>query len=158
MIKDGEMKLALTMMFVALAICSCEKIKTPERPQGVPKEAKWGGGADGGSWYLCYPVKNEINKYECTVYDDYSGDIIAKGKYILGITTWNESANHPALSTIPSQNELEYLGSSSDTVLKLRNTFVLIADGWVVYPFTSGGGKKILYKQGVQQGGAIQYE
>jgi hypothetical protein len=48
----------------------------PIRPENVPEEAFWAGGADGGNWYLINKVDTIQNRAIITVYNDQSGDRI----------------------------------------------------------------------------------
>lgn len=54
----------------------------PERPQGVPSEAVWAGGLDGGSFVLCQiDLTRKVNT--CTVYNDFSGQVVEHGDFRL---------------------------------------------------------------------------
>ena len=62
-----------------------EKIK---KPDNVPNGAVWDGGADGGNWIYCTAVKDSVNIFKCTEYNDYNGEILYEGKFKLeGETT-----------------------------------------------------------------------
>jgi hypothetical protein len=52
------------------------------RPNSVPRYALWVGGQDGGSYIDCHP--NVASDYDdCTIYNDWSGDVEASGHFIL---------------------------------------------------------------------------
>jgi hypothetical protein len=52
------------------------------RPKSVPRYALWIGGADGGSYIDCH--ENTTSGYDdCTVYNDWTGDVVASGHYVL---------------------------------------------------------------------------
>ncbi len=46
----------------------CYRAYPPKKPEGVPFEAVWAGGADGGGWVHCSSSSSEFN--ECTIYDE----------------------------------------------------------------------------------------
>ncbi len=52
----------------------------PERPAQVPETATWAGGLKGGSWFECTAL-DEPGLYDCTIYDDYSGDVEQSGVF-----------------------------------------------------------------------------
>lgn len=56
-------------------------IHAPARPSGVPAIAYWSGGPDGGNWFNCTRPSFEI--WECSVYTDTTGTLVAQGKYKL---------------------------------------------------------------------------
>ena len=51
-------------------------------PPGVPQEAIWAGGPDGGSYILCKTDEGN-NANFCEVWNDYNGDLIERGNYRL---------------------------------------------------------------------------
>ena len=60
---------------------SCRSVATPPpRARGVPIDAVWAGGVDGGAWILCKAV--ESRNY-CSVYNDHTGNIWARGYFLL---------------------------------------------------------------------------
>jgi hypothetical protein len=65
---------------VGMTLASCRP-SPPPRPAAVPPAAVWAGGVDGGSWVRC--TKIEAGVYDCTVYDDYRGAVLAAGLYRL---------------------------------------------------------------------------
>jgi hypothetical protein len=58
----------------------CHRIYPPERPDGVPAEAVWAGGTDGGGWVYCSSPSLEFN--ECTIYDE-EGHSPGPARYVL---------------------------------------------------------------------------
>lgn len=58
------------------------KVSPPERPRGVPLDAEWHGGADGGAWYKVDSAP-EVNHFMLEVYHDYDGHVWAKGEFRL---------------------------------------------------------------------------
>lgn len=51
--------LALVLLF-----SSCQ----PSLPTGVPQNASWAGGADGGAWILC--ESHDEGSYSCSIYNE----------------------------------------------------------------------------------------
>ena len=52
------------------------------RPKPVPRYALWVGGADGGTYIDCHYNK-PLDYDDCTLYNDWTGDIVASGHFIL---------------------------------------------------------------------------
>ena len=50
------------------------------RPTGVPEDAVWAGGIDGGNWIAC-DIVGPVNR--CAVYHDYTGEIRLSGDFQL---------------------------------------------------------------------------
>lgn len=53
----------------------------PERPQTVPANAVWVGGADGGDWISC--VVQQQHELRCAIYADTTGVLAEEGIYAL---------------------------------------------------------------------------
>ncbi len=52
------------------------------RPKAVPRYVLWVGGADGGSYIDCH--YNKAPDYDdCTIYNDWTGDVEASGHFAL---------------------------------------------------------------------------
>jgi hypothetical protein len=54
------------------------EIDAPPRPQGVPEQAVWAGGLDGGAFILLKP-KSPAGRYAGKIYDDNTGEVIFSG-------------------------------------------------------------------------------
>ena len=52
------------------------------RPKSVPRYALWVGGPDGGSYIDCH-ASNALDYDDCTIYNDWTGDVEASGHFIL---------------------------------------------------------------------------
>lgn len=68
-----------------LGMSSCQKPPTLEpehRPQNVPNDAVWVGGADGGAYVRC-GIDPTQNVNPCSVWNDYTGMLIESGNYQL---------------------------------------------------------------------------
>jgi hypothetical protein len=66
-----------------LSACQCEVRSTerdpPPRPSGVPANAIWAGGVDGGDFILLSPAKAD-GTYPVKIYNDHSGDLEFSGR------------------------------------------------------------------------------
>ena len=71
-------------LLVSLAVIEmgCYRTWPPPRPQGVPAEAVWAGGLDGGSWILCGGDTTR-NVNTCSVWNDQNGALAETGDYRL---------------------------------------------------------------------------
>ncbi len=63
-------------------LSACSRNSPPPRPSAVPATAVWAGGVDGGAWIDC-SVDSLRNVNPCTVYHEKTGEIWAKGAYLL---------------------------------------------------------------------------
>lgn len=83
--KYRKMKFILIVLF-SLLLVACEAQKTtieaPPHPNGVPKEAMWIGGTDGGVFVVMHKAI-EANTYLSEVFFDQSGDVWYKGRLLL---------------------------------------------------------------------------
>jgi len=58
------------------------RLKPKTRPLRVPSDALWVGGADGGAYVRCTSDSaRDVNP--CSVWNDYTGDLIESGDYRL---------------------------------------------------------------------------
>lgn len=66
-----------------LAACQCQVQSTeptpPPRPSGVPAQAIWAGGIDGGDFIVLSPATGD-GIYLAKIYNDHSGDLEFSGK------------------------------------------------------------------------------
>ena len=68
----------------ALGVAACGRRGTPPppRPASVPVDAVWAGGLDGGAFISCLAVGREpTNLFECVVFEDRSGHVVARGRF-----------------------------------------------------------------------------
>lgn len=95
----------------------------PERVPGVPKQAVWSGGPDGGDWLLCRETQSR-NRLSCEVYHDCTGELVARGEFAL----------LPEASD--SENGLDWreFRFFDGTTIFLPNRRRLVPDGWIEYP------------------------
>ena len=72
--------LACIAAVLSLTACTSD-VKPPVRPTRVPLSAVWAGGLDGGAFIDCRVRTDGLN--DCTVYNDYSGDVWMQGTFQL---------------------------------------------------------------------------
>ena len=71
----------------ALTLCArgcnqATRLEPKTRPSRVPGDAMWVGGADGGAYVRCTSDSlRDVNR--CSVWNDYTGDLIESGDYRL---------------------------------------------------------------------------
>jgi hypothetical protein len=62
-----------------LVLSGCRKHPSPpRRASGIPADATWAGGVDGGSWAVCKPTPAGVL---CTIYDENTGEVWARGHF-----------------------------------------------------------------------------
>lgn len=71
------------MLLLNLSACQKPRSLEPKnRPSGVPSDALWVGGADGGAYVRCtVDIDHDVNL--CSVWNDYSGHLVEFGEYRL---------------------------------------------------------------------------
>jgi hypothetical protein len=77
------MKLAVEIGLIAVSVAtlSCGG-REHVRPDGVPPNAVWAGGVDGGNWITCSAnAGNGFN--QCIVYHDFTGEVRLSGEFAL---------------------------------------------------------------------------
>ena len=75
-------RLGVTAALAAFGLLqiACYRPYPPNKPSGVPAEAVWAGGVDGGGWVFCSASSAEYN--ECTIYDE-EGRSQGPARYVL---------------------------------------------------------------------------
>jgi hypothetical protein len=53
------------------------------RPSGVPEDALWFGGADGGVFLVAKPISTTPYLCHATIYNDVSGDVECRGVFAI---------------------------------------------------------------------------
>ncbi len=71
------------LLSVGLFQAACYRPYPPARMSGVPSEAAWAGGVDGGGWVLCLTTSPKYNT--CTIYDE-EGRTLGPTRYVLKST------------------------------------------------------------------------
>jgi hypothetical protein len=112
---------ALSLLVLLLGTGCHRQGHEPARPKGVPPEAVWAGGPDGGSFFLCIYDKS-TGTYQCTVYNDFTGKVDATGHFKA-----SGSAN------MQGSGALEYSGFDGRTIY-LKNGGILEPTDDVQFP------------------------
>jgi hypothetical protein len=72
----------MLMLLMSLFHAGCYRVSPPARPKGVPSEAVWAGGPDGGSFIFCdFDSVKDVN--HCKVWNDFNGQLVESGEYRL---------------------------------------------------------------------------
>ena len=145
-------------MCLALAItaaCRAADPMPPERKPGIPAEAVWAGGVDGGDWILCVPVATP-SRYSCRVYNDYTGKLTASGEFIRRREAGGSVKPERRLTDSATPTGKLHYQYFDGVVIHLEDDVVLVPDGIIDYPFGDGGGKRALFREGVEIGQAAQ--
>jgi hypothetical protein len=99
--------LVVLIAIVALAGCQYD-LRPPKRPGGVPSEATWVGGIDGGGWVLCHADEPLSGYNLCTVWNE-EGRPFESGRYRLRDKFKN-------LNRAAKSDELHYTYASADLI------------------------------------------
>jgi hypothetical protein len=71
-----------TLVLIAAGLVGCRtKVEPPPRHAGIPSQAVWAGGPDGGSWIACEPSRDG-SANRCTVYHEHTGEVVAAGFFV----------------------------------------------------------------------------
>jgi hypothetical protein len=128
----------------------------PARPAGVPREAVWAGGGDGGAWIACTQRNAESPDYACRVYHDTDGSVWAQGTYVLRRLHWDMQKEQPVYEPVPLPATLEYVSFDGEGIF-LTEERVLIPHGTIDYPASGGHGKRQDYHEGTPRGERTPY-
>ncbi len=115
-----------------LALClqaACGVSYEPKRVAGVPQEAVWAGGADGGSWILCEPRNAEGTRYFCRVFNDFSGKEMASGEYVLRKAEWNREQQKALYSEVGEFRQRLKYNSFDGSKISLSDSLILLPEG-----------------------------
>ncbi len=116
------------LLVCSLAILGCttpSPVSAPKRPAGVPADALWSGGADGGVFLrIAKKAGSPRLVYDVVVYNDFTGEVWFKGPMTLSA---------PGELEARSLREPKTFGGWDGTLLYL-------ADGRHLAP-TTGGAK-----------------
>jgi hypothetical protein len=74
--------LAIVLMLSLWGCNQAAPLRPKTRPVGIPSDAVWVGGADGGAYVRC-TIDSARNVNPCSVWNDYTGDLIESGDYRL---------------------------------------------------------------------------
>ena len=70
------------MLSLSVFHAGCQRAYPPAKPEGVPSEAVWAGGPDGGSFVFC-DVDSRKGVNHCKVWNDVNGQLVESGEYRL---------------------------------------------------------------------------
>lgn len=106
----------------------------PTRASGVPPDAVWAGGADGGDWLRCRAANAQGTRFRCEIYHDFTGELEVDGHFALA----------PGISdTSPVDwTTFEFFDGRTVFLPKGRR---LVPDGWIEFPSV---GKRQRYTMG----------
>jgi len=72
----------IILMVLLFTHTGCYRAYPPQKPRGVPPEATWAGGLDGGAFIHC-DVDHTKDVNRCRVWNDFTGQLIESGEYRL---------------------------------------------------------------------------
>ena len=75
-------KTIIFSFFLVFLLSSCGTNK-PARAKGIPENAFWAGGPDGGQWYLIDSINKSAKTINCKIYNDYTGELVIDKKFTL---------------------------------------------------------------------------
>jgi hypothetical protein len=77
----------LKLLFLTVIFASCrsqsDAPNVPPRKEGIPTDAFWVGGVDGGNWYQVVSVHNHKNNAFIKVFNDATGDLIVERRFFV---------------------------------------------------------------------------
>ena len=118
--------IAVSCLFAICLQAACTASYEPKRAAGVPKEAVWAGGADGGAWILCEARNAEGTRYFCRVFNDFSGKEWAAGEYVLRKSEWNREQHKAIYSEVAEFRQGLKYDSYDGSVIYLADSLVLL--------------------------------
>ena len=127
----------------------------PARPAGANEDAVWVGGDKGGAWIACDKADDGDGRYSCTVYNETTGKVSARGEFVVRILKPDGLRGYwePGDELVP----LAYK-SWNGIVIVLEPPYVLVPDGWLDYPLGDNLGKRQRYQDGAPVSEAYRYE
>jgi hypothetical protein len=145
------------LLFLLLIFCGCDYCTPvpPERKPGIPQEAVWAGGLDGGAWIQC--SKQKGFQYSCSIYNDFTGELMAKGVFFHRRIIYDSSENKQIIKDLPNEKDLSPYNFFDGVFIHLAPGEALVPDGEIIWPFDEKHGKKQYFENGVAIGEEIQY-
>jgi hypothetical protein len=148
----------IIVFIISLCFISCNsEVKPPVKVSGIPEDAVWFGGVDGGQWILCEKIDTTMFRYRCKIYNEKTGRLITFGEFVLRKSNWDELLNESKYSILNEEIDTLNFAAYDGIKIYLDSTIVLLPDGWIDYPFDSISGIKQLYKLGQENSEKIQY-
>jgi hypothetical protein len=136
--KKVTLPLTILLSFIYFSSCTVP-CKEPERPLGIPKEAIWNGGCDGGYWL--HLISIEENKYRFKIFVDYDSTVLMDADFVpsekcLGLDMPKDRSILNMVSVVEPENILIKLDESKFCSLN------------PVYPAYGGYDWEIIKKKG----------
>lgn len=152
--------LFLSVCAIALAVLYLVSrdfsVRAPDRIRGVPDEAVWAGGPDGGSWFLCKDSQMGPSYYDCEVYNDFDASFVTRGSYVLRSYTWDDNEKREVHEEVKSVKELKF-NYYDGYIITLLDSLLLLPDGLIDHSFGDGHGKRQMYDLGEPVGPVQPY-
>src|SRR5689334_6842054 len=76
------MKLIITLTTVIFCV-SCFTRSEPRRVNGIPQDAFWIGGIDGGQWYIIKEINETSRSAKFKIYNDLTGELVVDRNFKL---------------------------------------------------------------------------
>lgn len=147
--------LSIIVFTFVLFACDTNAPTAPERKTGIPENAVWAGGVDGGAWILCNRIGTE--QYSCTIYNEFTGSIMAKGVFLHRKIFYDVKTKELKIQPASNTNTLPSYNYYDGEFIKLKGEEALVPDGEVIWPFDEEHGKKQYFKNGIAVGQEVQY-
>jgi hypothetical protein len=132
---------------ICVAACQPAPRLPPPRPAGVPSDAVWVGGVDGGDWLRCVFRGKDPAIYDCDVYSDQTGRLTASGMYTL--VRCDPAGRCQPVTSLKSRTDYR---AYDGVTIHLREPYALVPDGEIDHPFGDGHGKRVTYELGREVG------
>ncbi len=75
--------LSALILFILISCEFSNKTPKPTRLSGIPEDAFWVGGLDGGNWYSIKDIHPHKNRAYISIYNDQTGELVLAQKFIL---------------------------------------------------------------------------
>lgn len=93
--------LLFVLLFLVFSCKLSNENPQPERLNGIPEEAFWIGGVDGGNWYYLENISLSKNVAHISIYNDQTGEEIISKKFVLVCP----EEKHESIKTLKEQIE-----------------------------------------------------
>lgn len=135
-----------------LLTAACKGSYEPKRAAGIPTDAVWAGGADGGRWISCDVKNSEATRYYCRVFNDFNGSEMRSGDYVLKKVRWDDDQKKAFYSDVETfQGPLKYNGDDGRAI-HLLDSLVLLPVEKAFESASEKSGKVLLHFKGFEYG------